>query len=197
MTDISIHFNEDNFLEANEHINTFFLLGGEYNKLNKLQTSPSDLNDDDIDTYDTLFRANKIIYNSNILYVEGTIGYSGDFSDVKYAYDMNVNKIYILSTYRMLSGNEELELYKDTFEMCYDKYWKYEDNKLVEYIDKNNYNSIGENSIPYYRFPRTKDGINIPRSVHNIFKVFGDENAIKPKIIIPNGFNIYSSIKKE
>ncbi len=97
----------------------------------------------------------------------------------------------------MQTGNDELELYKDTFEMCYDKYWRFEDNKLIEYIETDNYNHIGENSIPYYRFPRTKDGMNIPRIVHNIFKVFRDENAIKPKIIIPISMNTYRTIKKE
>ena len=147
--------------------------------------------------YDIIFRADKIINISNVLFVDGSVGYSGDFSDVSYVYDMNVNKIYILSTYRMQTGNDELELYKDSFEMCYDKYWKFEDDKLVEYVETNNYNHISDNSIPYYRFPRTKDGINILRTVHNIFKVFRDENAIKPKIIIPNRFNTYGTIKKE
>ena len=148
---------------------------------------------------DIIFIADNIIENNNIVYVEGSIGYEFDRITIKLIYDLQENKIYIASRYRLLGHELEYELFKDTFQMSYDKYWIYEKKKenenyvLKEKIISENYKKIDETAIPYYRFPRTKDGITIPRVVYNIFKVFSDETAIKPDIIIPNSHNVYSN----
>ena len=94
-----------------------------------------------------------------------------------------------------MTGEIENEIYTEGFEVSYDKYWKFENNNLNEYKMNVNYESI-ENSMPYYRFPRTKDGISVLRVIYNVFKIFSYEKVFKPKIVIPNCFNLYNRIKK-
>ena len=62
-----------------------------------------------------------------------------------------------------------------------------------KYINEN-YKKLNETSIPYYRFPKSKDGVSIPRVIYNIFNIFRDKTSIKPNIIIPNNLNIYSTL---
>jgi hypothetical protein len=134
--------------------------------------------------------------NSHLLYVKGTIGYSADTQDANFIYDKKTNIIYVESYYRLMTGEIENEIYTEGFEVSYDKYWKFENNNLNEYKMNVNYESI-ENSMPYYRFPRTKDGISVLRVIYNVFKIFSYEKVFKPKIVIPNCFNLYNRIKKE
>jgi hypothetical protein len=156
--------------------------------------------DDNIYMYDIIFTANIITEfisnNSHLLYVKGTIGYSADTQDANFIYDKKTNIIYVESYYRLMTGEIENEIYTEGFEVSYDKYWKFENNNLNEYKMNVNYESI-ENSMPYYRFPRTKDGISVLRVIYNVFKIFSYEKVFKPKIVIPNCFNLYNRIKKE
>ncbi len=149
--------------------------------------------------YDTLFSAGTITEfirrDVQLLIVRGYIGYSADTSDVEFIYDKIANIIYVYGSYRTMTYGMENELYKDSFEISYDKYWKFENYNLNEYNTDKQYETI-DNTMPYYRFPRTKDGISIPRVIFNVFKIFNDDTANKPKIIIPNIFNTYAKIKK-
>lgn len=186
----------DNILPDNNHISTFRIIYEQFtNKINSVQGVL--IKDNELCDEDIIFIADNIIENNNIVYVEGSIGYEFDRITIKLIYDLQENKIYIASNYRLLGSELEYELFKDTFQMSYDKEWVYENENenyvLKEKIITENYKKIDETAIPYYRFPRTKDGITIPRVVYNIFKVFSDENAIKPDIIIPNSFNVYSN----
>ncbi len=193
---------EKSFLKDHKDVNTFIMINDTADeKINNEKISYSDT----IRLYDTLFVANIVdeyITNSyHIIKVCGSIGYSGDTQYVEYYYDKIANKIYIHGSYRTVHSENDAELFKDTFEMSYDKYWKLENDgthhNLKELKDECNYEKIDEFTVPYYRFPRTKDGITIPKVIHNVFKVFSESTENKPKIIIPNIFNIYSNIKKD
>ena len=190
----------DNILPNNNHISTFRIIYEQFtNKINSIEGVS--IKDNEICDEDIIFIADNIIENNNIVCVEGSIGYEFDRITIKLIYDLQENKIYIASSYRLLGHELENELFKDTFQMSYDKEWVFEKEKenenenyvLKEKIISENYKKIDETAIPYYRFPRTKDGITIPRVVYNIFKVFSDETAIKPDIIIPNSHNVYSN----
>ena len=190
----------DNILPDNNHISTFRIIYEQFtNKINSVEGSK--IKDTELCDEDIIFIADNIIENNNIVYIEGSIGYEFDRITIKLIYDLQENKIYIASRYRLLGSELEYELFKDTFQMSYDKYWIYEKENekenenyiLKEKIITVNYKKIEETAIPYYRFPRTKDGIIIPRLIYNIFKVFSDETAIKPDIIIPNSHNVYSN----
>jgi hypothetical protein len=195
----TIHFSNNKFINDNEHVNTFIIIN------NSLTTKIDSINGfsinlSEMDDYDVIFRANKITNIDNILYLEGSIGYSFDPTYIELIYDLYENKIYITSNYRLLSFQKEYELYKDTYMISYDKYWTYkneiddEPSILQEKVIKEKYQIINEDSLPYYRFPRSKDGISIPRVIYNIFKVFSNVEAIKPDIIIPINHNIYRKL---
>ena len=188
----------ENILPNNKHISTFRIIYEQFkNKINSIEGLT--IKDIEISDEDIIFFADNIIENNNIVYIEGSIGYEFDRINIKLIYDLQENKIYIASRYRLLGHELEYQLYKNTFQISYDKEWIYENENekenenylLKEKIITENYKKIDETAIPYYRFPRTKDGITIPRVVYNIFKVFSDETAIKPDIIIPNSLNVY------
>jgi hypothetical protein len=192
---------EESFLKDHKDVNTFIMINDTANdKINYETISYKDT----IYLYDTLFVATVVdeyITNSyHIIKVCGSIGYSGDTQNAEFYYDKIANKIYVHGSYRTLHCEHEADLFKDTFEMSYDKYWKLEydehHHNLKEIKDERNYEKIDEFTVPYYRFPRTKDGITIPKVIYNVFKVFSEPIENKPKIIIPNIFNIYSNIKK-
>ena len=185
---------DNNHNNHNNHISKFRIIYSNYK--NKIDSNDGSLvNQSDIDDYDIIFNADEIIENNNILYINGTIGYNFDSTSIQLIYDILANKIYISSSYRLLIFDQEYELFKNTFQMVYDKIWhseKINDEYVLQEKDiTTKYFKIDEKSIPYYRFPRTKDGISISRVIYNIFTVFQDENSIKPSIIIPNEFNIY------
>jgi hypothetical protein len=158
------------------------------------------VNQPEMDNETIIFTCEKFsIHNEKQIYIEGLIGYHwGDFVSAKFIYDLEANTIYICSRYRLLGHQKELGLFTGTFEVSYDKYWEFQegtDGGLVEVPDNNNYESMSAIAIPYYRFPRSKDGISIPRAVYNIFKVFQDPAiSNKPRIVIPNHFSIYNKI---
>lgn len=181
----------------NKHIYTSRIIN--VNLKNKFDSIDSNsIKESDIDEYDIIFKADEIIENNNILCISGFIGYSFDETSVKFIYDINENKIYIASNYRLMNFKQEYDLFTNTYQISYDKEWKYEkinDDYLIQEKEINvKYKKIDDTSIPYYRFPRTKDGISIVRVIYNIFTIFQDENTIKPVIIIPNSLNIYNSI---
>jgi hypothetical protein len=198
-TPLSLSFSEYNLSEENEHISNFRIIYPNY-KTKIDSVDGCSVNISDIDYYDIIFRTDKIIENNNILYITGTIGYDFDSTSIELIYDIIENKIYIASCYRLLIFNQEYELFQNSYQMSYDKVWYYEkvnDGYILQEKDiTTQYYEIDEKSIPYYRFPRTKDGISISRVIYNIFKIFRDEKSIKPTIIIPNNFNIYSKIVK-
>jgi hypothetical protein len=197
----NIHFSENNFLDEHPKISTFRIINSTFDsKIDSVDGLSIKLSD--IDEYDTIFIATKIVENNNILYVSGSVGYSFDPAYIKLLYDINENKIYIISDYRMMTGDYENELYPDTYQIIYDKFWDYElvndMNTIHEKEISVKYEKISDNSVPYYRFPRSKDGISIPRVIYNIFKVFRDDSVlVKPQIIIPNAYNTYHVIIRE
>ncbi len=178
----------------NKHISLFRIINT--NLENKIDSFDSELDKiSELDEYDIIFQLDEIIENNNILYISGFVGYSFDDTSVKFIYDMNENKIYIDNQYRTIISIKEYDLFVNTYKISYDKIWKYEkiNNQycLLERTIDVKYKENNATSIPYYRFPRTKDGISIPRLVYNIFTIFRDENSIKPLIIFPNNLNIY------
>ena len=133
------------------------------------------------DMYDIFFTATNIIYENNIIYITGEIGYQGDEKTIKLIYNLSDNQIIINSDYRlMLRDNDK---YNGTYNMIVT-------NPNCELLQL-------DDSIPYYRFPRTKDGISIPHAIHEIFKVFKDPSSKqKPQIIIPCDFYAYANVHK-
>ena len=178
------------------HVHNFRIIYQTFkNKIDSIDGNT--INQTDIDEYDVIFRLNNIFENKNVLFISGFIGYDFDSIVIELVYDMNENNIYITSQYRLLDFVEESKLYKDTFQMVYDKTWNTEQSSdgyiIQEKKVRENYKKINEKAIPYYRFSKSKDGISIPRVIYNIFTIFSDETSSKPKpnIIIPNNLNIY------
>lgn len=190
-----MEINNDNDTE-NEHISTFRFINESFDKM--IDSTSTDVKEEQQTIYDLLFSTYSIIEKNNVLFIKGSIGYRYDEKEANFIYDMNENKIYITSSYRLMAHQLEYELYKGTYEMCYDKVWTHNDNYILEEKTlSEKYVEIDEDSVPYYRFPRTKDGCSISRVIYNVFKVFRDEKAVKPKIIIPNYHNVYNQIRKD
>ncbi len=193
----TIHFSNNKFINDNEHINTFVIIN------NSLTTKIDNVNGfsiplTEIDDEDVIFRAENIINDNNILFIEGSIGYSFDPTYIKLIYNINENKIYIASSYRLLGFQKEYELYKDTYQISYDKYWVNEKNILEEKHVNEKFQKMEEGAIPYFRFPRSKDGMSIPRIIYNVFKIYSNDSIVsKPDIIIPMALNTYRKIIKE
>ena len=187
----------DNFLPDHKDINTFIII----NETPDKQIDYINMTyDGKINKFDNIFTADIIneyvSKNSHILHVYGTIGYSADTEEVEFIYDKKENIIYVYGNYRLLSCDFECELFKDTYNISYDKYWTVEKDrpliKLIELTHNKEY-EIDNECIPYYRYPRTKDGLSIPRIIYNVFKIFSNPDVSKedkPKIIIPNFFCI-------
>jgi hypothetical protein len=191
----TIHFSNNKFINDNEYVNTFVIIN------NSLDTKISSVNGfsiplSEIDEYDVIFIAEKIENHNNILHVIGSVGYSFDPVNIELIYDLNKNIIHVTSDYRLLDFQKEYELYKNTYQISYDNYLTYKNENIEENIINEEYEQIKPKSLPYYRFPRSKDGISIPRVIYNIFKVFSSSESEKPIIIIPITFNIYSKIIK-
>lgn len=191
----TIHYSNNKFIHDNEYVNTFVIINNSLDtKINSVNGFSIPLSE--IDEYDVIFRADKITKHNDVLHIQGTIGYSFDPIPIKLIYNLKKNEIYIASNYRLLSFQQEYELYKNTYQISYDKYCVYDKDNIEENVINEQYEEIKPESIPYYRFPRSKDGISIPRVIYNIFKVFSNEtlNEEKPDIIIPICFNVYRKL---
>lgn len=155
-----------------------------------------------VSEHNYFFIANKIYSDEKLIIVEGTVGYSYDPTDIKLIYDLVENKIYVASYYRILECESDCKLFFDKYKMT---------NGLV-ILNKTNSDGKTESlikisndecklleseldSIPYFRFPRSKDGVSVPRAIYNIFKVFQVPDTIHPEIIIPSEFYVYSDSK--
>ncbi len=145
------------------------------------------------------FIARRIYSDDKKIIVEGTIGYSYDPRDLKLIYNLEENIIYIASYYRLLHHPSDANLFFDKYEMTNGKVVIDVEEKEGELVTITNNEcellTKDYDGIPYYRYPRSKDGIAIPRVVYNVFKVFQDSDAIHPKIIIPSEWNTYQDIK--
>jgi hypothetical protein len=148
------------------------------------------------------FIAEKIYSDEKVIIVEGTVGYSFDPKEIKLIYVLDENKIYIASHYRFLLSESDGKLFFDKYKMTNGLVILNKTNSdgKTESIVKITNNECellesGSDSIPYFRFPRSKDGVSIPRAIYNIFKVFQDPNASHPEIIIPSEFYNYSDAK--
>ncbi len=183
---------EGNFLQDHKDINTFIIINETPDKkIDFINTSCDDI----IKKFDNIFTADiineYISRNTNILHLYGTIGYSEDTEDVEFIYDKISNKIYVNNNYRLLGCDFESNLFKNSYEICNEKYWTLNKNvstKIEEINLDEKYEHLETDGIPYYRYPRTKDGLSIPRIIYNVFKVFGDPTVPeenKPQIIIP------------
>jgi len=192
----TIHFSNNKFINDNQYVNTFIIINNSFTSKIDL-TNGFSMAFEEIDDYDVIFIAEEIIEDNNIVYLTGTIGYYFDPVYIELLYDLSNNKIYIMTDYRLLSSEIDFELYKNTYQISYDKYWTFDKTKNTsnEEIITDKYQEINNISIPYYRFPRSKDGISIPRVLHNVFKVFSSEEQ-KPDIIIPINRNIYRKLDK-
>ena len=148
------------------------------------------------------FIAEKIYSDEKVIIVEGTVGYSFDPTEIKLIYDLVENKIFVSSYYRFLYSESDGKLFFDKYKMTNGLVILNKTNSdgKTESIVKitNNECELLESeldSIPYFRFPRSKDGVSVPRAIYNIFKVFQDPNASHPEIIIPSEFYFYSDAK--
>jgi hypothetical protein len=130
------------------------------------------------DMYDIFFTATNITHENNIYYITGEIGYQGDEKTITLIYNVSTNEIIVHSNYRLMVRDNDT--YNGTYKMTATN----PNCKLLHLDD----------SIPYYRFPRTKDGISIPHAIHEIFKVFEDQSIThKPQISIPCKWYTYSN----
>jgi len=211
-----IHFvYEKNIIKSHPHINTniifkehadklIYFSNFEYNYKEKnfiYNSENYQINSKD-EEEDYFFITSKIYSDKKVIIVEGTIGYSFDPTDIKLIYNLEENKIYIASYYRFLHSESDGKLFFDQYKMTNGLVILNKtslDGKTEELVQiTNNECELHEktsDSIPYYRFPRSKDGISIPRAIFNIFKVFQDPNAYHPEIIIPSEFYVYSDTK--
>ena len=212
-----IHFvYEENIIKSHPYINTNIIFSEhseklinfgifEYNYKDKNFCFDSEnyksCSDNEFDD-DYFFIANKIYSDEKVIIVEGTVGYSYDPTNIKLIYDLVENKIYVGSYYRFLNSVSDGKLFFDKYKMT---------NGLV-ILNKTNSDGKTESlvkisndecklleseldSIPYFRFPRSKDGVTIPRTIYNIFKVFENHTVTQPEIIIPSEFYVYSDAK--
>jgi len=164
----------------------------------KLCTGTEDCNQDD----DYFFIAQKIYSDEKVIIVDGSIGYSYDPKDIKLIYDLVENKIYAASYYRLMHCESDGKLFFDKYKMTNGLVILNKtssDGKTEELVkitnDECKLLETDLDSIPYYRFPRSKDGVSVPRAIYNIFKVFQDPNTTHPEIIIPSEFYTYSDVK--
>lgn len=194
--DEDIHWSsreKENFLEdKHPDVNTFIIINeSKTTQFDFIKTSYLG----ELKKYDNIFTVGVIneyiSIRTHILHIYGTIGYSLDTENTEFIYDKKNNKIYVCGDYRLTSEENEYELFKDTFEICYDKYWDIDKNDICDRLSEMTFDEKYEkkdNMIPYYIYPRTKDGISIPRIIYNVFKIFSDVNVPKenkPKIIVP------------
>jgi hypothetical protein len=128
------------------------------------------------------FVAKKIEIKNNIIKIDAKLGYGYDPTTIRLIYNTTTNEIIINSSYRMLHSPIDNELFRDTFIFT-------KTHPQCELMDKD------DKSIPYYRFPRSKDGIPIPQTIIGIFKVFENENSVKPSILIPSEWYAYNPQK--
>ena len=101
-----------------------------------------------------------------------------------------------------MTGDYENKLYPNSYQIIYDKLKNFEkinDEYFMQEINiTKKFQLVSEDSVPYFRFPRSKDGISIPRLIYNIFKVFKNDNVqVKPQILIPIIHNVYSVVIRE
>jgi len=140
------------------------------------------------DDLEIVFTASCIMSNGDFLYVEGDVGYCHDLKEISLALDKTNNIIYILSGYRLLYEPDDYLMFNDTFTYTVGSkpVWN---NERLNFMDTNDVSIITKSvdSTPYYRFPRTKDGISILRVIYNIFKVFHTDGP-KPSIVIPSEY---------
>lgn len=100
--------------------------------------------------------------------VEGTVGYHYDKVKVKFYYQLQEKKIIVDSTYRLLRCENE-----NLINMCV--MTPALDGSLIELKE----------CVPYFRFPRSKEGIEVPILVREVFKIFQSnkiEDFVKPLI---------------
>lgn len=148
------------------------------------------------------FIAEKIYSDEKVIIVKGTVGYSYDPKDIKLIYVLDENKIYIGSHYRFLQSESDGKLFFDKYKMTnglvvLNKTSSDGKTESIVQITNNECELLqsSSDSIPYFRFPRSKDGVSVPRAIYNIFKVFQDPNRTHPEIIIPSEFYVYSNEK--
>jgi hypothetical protein len=108
-------------------------------------------------------------YNrENEIIVEGTVGYHYDKVKVKFCYDLVEKKINVDSTYKLLHCEN-----KELIKMCV--MTPASDGSLITL----------KQCVPYFRFPISEKGIEVPKLVKEIFKVFPSkkyEDFVKPLI---------------
>lgn len=197
-----IHFRkiDDPIIDFHDKINPLFACKTNSQSLIDFELITQEIVDcEDPESY-IYFIASNIYEDEFILGVEGTVGYGFDPTTIKLIWDKIENKIYITSSYRLLHSETDYNLYSNKYKLTsglLSNIEKQSDGteklvfKMVEGCEKLEPNI---NGVPYYRFPRSKDGITIPRVIHNIFKIFQDESEdiIKPEIIIPSEFHYYN-----
>ena len=132
-----------------------------------------------LDECEIFFTATNITNENESVYISGEVGYDGDEKTIRLIYNLSDNQIIVNSDYRLLASKTDAEIYKHTYKITNTN----PNGKIVE---------LDDDAIPYYRFPRTKDGISIPRVIHEIFRVYQDDNIKnKPEIIIPSELYVY------
>ena len=192
-----IHFvYEENIIKSHPDINTNIIFWEHSDKLinfNIFEFNYTRTIDEDVDYF---FIATKIYSDEKVIIVEGTVGYSYDPKNIKLIYDLIENKIYVGSYYRFLQNETDFKLFVDKYKMTNGLVVLNKTESLVKITnDECKLLESELNSIPYFRFPRSKDGVSVPRTIYNIFKVFENPNVTHPEIIIPSEFYAYSDDK--
>ncbi len=121
------------------------LIGEVYTPIIYFDDENNKVNDYDICEY---WLEEKLINESNLFNYTGTVGYPTDPKSIDFIYDSK-DKIINVNSRRLLITNPQIENFDN---------WKYTNNTLKD-----------NDSSPYFRFPRSKDGVTIPRFFNTVF----------------------------
>jgi hypothetical protein len=122
--------------------------------------------------YPVYFKATKLDAENDVMVVEGTVGYDFDTTRIRLLYNRAAHTVTVDSGYRVTGLRPENASFRSMFD--------YTGTNMHDHLN-------GGDSMPYYRFPRSKDGIPIPQLVSGIF---GTEPL--PRLLVPCALYAYA-----
>ena len=106
--------------------------------------------------YDLFYWANFIPHFDNkIIIIIGECGFDVKYEkkEFNFKYNIETDTIYVPQIYRITTCSEKI----------YNRYLEH-----IDYDEHNTLKTVKENTIPWIRFPRTKDGIIVPELIEKI-----------------------------
>lgn len=120
------------------------------------------------DEYDLIYYAYHVPneFNKNVINIIGEAGFDPEFEKDSFKFDYYKDEdlvIYRNNYYRSVCISDELfDKYKDNV------FYRGETDDVASSIPLKNEND--KNALPWFRYPRTKDGILIPQLIEKIFE---------------------------